>query len=108
MHQEEINSSVLAANLAVELIKAQEFYLANNAPPNYMLDKITLFRDDVKDIYQMFFYYQQQILDLQKLFEREIKSTGKTYGIKSGGVLDKQALLDAINIIRQGSQSWKK
>jgi hypothetical protein len=51
-------------------------------------------------MYTLTFYYEKQILELQKLFEREIKSTGKVYGVKTTGILNKQALLDAVEIIK--------
>jgi hypothetical protein len=96
MHQDEIDSS----NLAEDLIRTQQFYISKNAPMNPGDVPILLYHDDIKDMYTLVFLYEKQLLELQKLFEREIKSTGKVYGVKTTGILNKQALLDAVEIIK--------
>lgn len=105
MRQDEID----AANEAVSLIEAQKFFLSKNAPPDAFQDpeapKITLYYDDVKDIYHCYLVYEKQLKELQSLLSREIKLTGKSYGVRSNGVLSQEALIDAINLIKSNQHN---
>ena len=95
----------MAAEKAVELINAQLYYCEKN---EILLEddrKVTLFYEDVKDIYQCFFDYEQRLLNLQKILSREIAITNKNYGRQSNGVMLEDALIDAINIIKNNNHT---
>jgi len=96
MHQDAID----IFNLADNLLRAHEFYVQRDLSPTDLHDQVMLYREDAKDIYACFVDYEQRILKLQELFKREIASTGKRYGVRNSGVMDHQALLDAVEIIR--------
>ncbi len=94
----------MPVNKAVELINAQLYYCEKN---EVLLDdrKITLFYDDVMDMYQGYFDYEQRLLNLQKILSREIAITNKNYGRQSNGVMLEDALIDAINIIKNNNHT---
>lgn len=89
---------------AVELIKAHEFYCSKGVSPDAIPDpdapKVTLFYDDVKDMYALALDYEKRLLRLQKILEREIKLINKSYGIRSSGVMDEEAVLEAVELIK--------
>lgn len=98
-----------AANRAIELIKAHKFYLESNNTPDFATIEeaktVTLYYDDVKDIYQCFFDYESRLLELQNILKREIKLTDKSYGTQMNGVFAKEALLDAITLIKSNNHT---
>jgi hypothetical protein len=104
MRQDEID----AANEAVQLIAAQKYFLEKSEPPTNFDTKtktITLYYDDVKDIYHCYLIYEKQLKELQELLNREIKLTGKSYSVRSNGVLSQEALIDAINLIKSNQHN---
>jgi hypothetical protein len=103
MTREGINAS----NEAVQLITAQKYFLDKGEAPDFSEEHntITLYYDDVKDTYQCYFDYEQRLLELQELLMREITITGKSYGKQGNGVMSREALVDAINFIKNNNHT---
>ena len=98
------------ANAAAQLVKSHEYYVAKNVPQDHDTDKktVTLYYEDVHDIYTCFLDYEKRILELQELLKREIKLTDKSYGVQINGVKEQSALINAIALIKSNDHSVQK
>lgn len=102
-----MREGINASNAAVQLITAQKYFLDKGEAPDFSEENntITLYYDDVKDTYQCYFDYEKRLLELQELLMREIKITGKSYGKQANGVMSREALVDAINFIKNNNHT---